>query len=188
MMLEDRYSYINELVAKIKTGNFQPLFELHEFYKPLILCSIRRCLNKEPKLVCHKEDLLSESIFVLQKLVEQYDPELTYFSYFLSTRLDINLLRYFIEKFLDKADLNEDNDFEDHGFDPFNKIEEAISIQEALNKLNEKQREAINLYFFENLDQEESALKLGISQSSFSKRLQRALANLKELLGEDFLQ
>ena len=54
-------------------------------------------------------------------------------------------------------------------------ISEALnSIQEALNKLNEKQREAINLYFFENLDQEESALKLGISQSSFSKRLHRS--------------
>jgi len=188
MMLEDRYSYINELVAKIKRGNSQSLFELHEFYKPLIICSIKRCVNKEPKLNLYKEDLLPESVFVLQKLVEQYDPDLTYFSYFISTRLDINLLRYFIDKFLDKTDHSDENDFEDHGYDPFNRVEEAISIQEALNKLNDKQREAINLYFFDNLDQEESALKLGISQSSFSKRLQRALANLKEILGEDFLQ
>ena len=186
-MLEDRYSYINELITKIKDGNSSSLFELHEFYKPLILCSIKRCLNKEPRLNSYREDLLSESLFVIKKLVEQYDPDLTYFSYFLSTRLDINLLRYFVEKFLDKYDQTEDNNLENLGFDPFNRVEEVISINEALLKLNDKQREAITLYFFDNLDQEQASQRLGISQSSFSKRLQRALANLREILGEDFL-
>jgi len=56
-----------------------------------------------------------------------------------------------------------------------------------LEKLNEKQREAIELYFFDGLDQEEAAIKLNITQSSFSKRLQRGLSNMKEILGDDFL-
>ena len=53
--------------------------------------------------------------------------------------------------------------------------------------LNEKQKEAIQLYFFENLDQNKAAEILGIKQAAFSKRLARALENLKAILGEDFL-
>ena len=186
-MLEDRYSYINELIEKIKSGDSSHIFELHDFYKPLIICSIKRCLNKEPRLIFHKEDLFSESIFVLSKLVDQYEPSLTYFSYFLSTRLDINLLRHFIDKFLDKFEVVEEEEHLESGYDPFNRIEEIIIIQDALGKLNESQRQVIQLYFFDGLDQKECAQILMITQSAFSKRLQRALASIKEILGEDFL-
>ena len=54
-----------------------------------------------------------------------------------------------------------------------------ISLNAALEQLNPKQKEAINLYFFEQMEQDEAAEKLGITQGSFSKRLQRALANLR---------
>ena len=47
--------------------------------------------------------------------------------------------------------------------------------------------DGIELYFFDGLDQEEASLKLNITQSSFSKRLQRGLSKMKELLGDDFL-
>ena len=52
----------------------------------------------------------------------------------------------------------------------------------GLTKLNEKQQEAIQLYFFEELSQEDAAIKAGITQASFSKRLDRALKNLKDIL------
>ena len=71
--------------------------------------------------------------------------------------------------------------------DPFNKIDNVIALHWAMDQLNEKQREAVDLYFFQQLDQEEAAELLGINQSSFSKRLARALERLKELLGQDFL-
>ena len=57
-----------------------------------------------------------------------------------------------------------------------------IVIGEALEKLNEKQKEAITFYFFEELTQEEAALKAGITQASFSKRLDRALKTLKGII------
>ena len=71
-------------------------------------------------------------------------------------------------------------------YDPFNRIDDIIVIESALKQLNDKQREAIQLYFFENMEQNEAAKELNITQSSFSKRLQRALVNLKEILGDDF--
>jgi RNA polymerase sigma factor (sigma-70 family) len=183
-MLEDRYAYINNLITKIKSGDSESLFELKEFYKPLILTSIRRCLSKDQRLAPYKEDIYSESIFVLEKLVHQYDPNLTYFSYFLSTRIDINIIRYSVDKFLDKAESCEDYDFENTS-DPLSRIEDVITLHEAINKLVPNQKQAIRLYFFEQKDQEEASKILNISQSAFSKRLQRAISSLKDILGDD---
>jgi DNA-directed RNA polymerase specialized sigma subunit len=38
------------------------------------------------------------------------------------------------------------------------------------------------LYFFEELSQEEAAQKIGITQASFSKRLDRALTTLRGII------
>lgn len=184
---EDRYTYINELVVKAKHNDGEALGELYEFYKPLFLCSIQRCLSKENRLIPYKEDIKSECYLVLKKLVDQYDSRLTYFSYFLSTRIDINLFRVSVEKFLDGNSESSENIQESASYDPFNRVEITVSLNAALKKLNDKQQEAIKLYFFEQMEQDEAAEYLGITQGSFSKRLQRALVNLKEILGEDFL-
>ena len=47
----------------------ESLFLLYDFYKPLFLSSIKRCINKDSRLSVHREDLLSECIFVLEKLI-----------------------------------------------------------------------------------------------------------------------
>ncbi len=71
-------------------------------------------------------------------------------------------------------------------YDPFERIHDAIVIEEAISKLNTKQQEAVRLYFFEEMGQDEAAKELGITQASFSKRLARALDKLKEHLSESF--
>jgi RNA polymerase sigma factor (sigma-70 family) len=125
--------------------------------------------------------LNNESLFVLKMLVEKYDKDLSYFSYYLSTRIDHALLAHFKSVFLSKF---EERDYEDvhSSYDPFDKILSEIVIGTALEKLNEKQREAVELYFFEELSQEEAAQKIGITQASFSKRLDRALATLRGII------
>ena len=99
IFVNDNYIHINSLVEKCKNDDSESLFELFEFYKPLILSSVKRCINKEPKLSRYRDDIFRESIFVLKKLIDQYDPTLTYFSYFLSTRIDINLYRFVADKY-----------------------------------------------------------------------------------------
>ncbi len=185
--MNDKYQHINILIEKIKNKNTDALAELFDFYKPLILSSVKRCIAKEPKLSEYREDMLQESFFVLEKLVNDYDPDLTYFSYFISTRIDINLFRkcqHLIES-NEIVDMLEKYEAVDS--DPFNKLETKIVLDDAIDLLNEKQKEAIQLYFFENLDQNKAAERLGIKQAAFSKRLTRALENLKMILGEDFL-
>ena len=185
--MQDNYEHINKLVEACKNDDSKALFELYDFYKPLLLSSVSRCIYKNPKLSRYRDDIFRESVFVLKKLVEQYDSSLTYFSYFISTRIDINLFRYVTDKYQTEEYFIEDYCPDEDSYDPFNKINSAISIHVALEKLNDKQREAIELYFFDGLDQEEASLKLNITQSSFSKRLQRGLSKMKELLGDDFL-
>ena len=180
-MAENNYDEINKLVYKCKAGNDSALFELYEFYKPLFISSVKRIIQKESRLI------LSDCIFVLRKLIEQYDPKLSYFSYFLSTRIDINLFRYATDKYFPKEEILQDDHFPEESQDPFNKIDNVICIHQAMNNLPEKSKEVIQVYFFDGLDQKECAETLGITQGAFSKRLSKALEQMKLMLGEDFL-
>jgi DNA-directed RNA polymerase specialized sigma subunit len=98
-MQQDNFEIINSLVKNAKQGDKKSLFELYAYYKPLLLSSVKRCIQKNSKLASYREDIFKESLFVLEKLIDQYDPSLTYFSYFLSTRIDINLFRYINDKY-----------------------------------------------------------------------------------------
>ena len=184
-MIDEHYTYINELVKKIKEDENSALFELFSFYKPLIFSAITRCLAKDKNLIPYKEDLVQESIFVLQKLSKNYDPALSYFSYYLSIRIDHALLSHFKSVFDVKSEPNELSVIHSY-FDPFNRVNNEIVIDEAMEQLNEKQREAIELYFFQEMTQEEAAEKLGIQQAAFSKRLDRALDKLRSILSDSF--
>ena len=50
----------------------------------------------------------------------------------------------------------------------------------ALEALPERQREAVNLYFYKNMKQEDVAKEMGISQPGVVKTLKKAYANLKK--------
>lgn len=185
--VSNNYSQINKLVSLYKQGDKDTIFDLYEFYRPLLSASVKRCLSKDKKLISYKEDIVEDSFFVFQKLLDQYDESLSYFSYYLSTRIDINLFRYISDKYKPLESLEDHVSARHQNYDPFNSIDNAISIESAMTSLNAKQKEAIELYFFDGMEQSEAAKFLGITQSSFSKRLQRALLKLKEVLGDDFL-
>jgi RNA polymerase sigma factor (sigma-70 family) len=119
------------------------------------------------------------------KLVELYEPDLSYFSYYLTTRIDRAIINLIKCKFTHLEEIDESSIKELKSEDPFNKILDKILISQALETLNEKQKEAVTLYFFEEMNQNEAALYLGITQASFSRRLDRALQKLKEFLQKD---
>lgn len=67
------------------------------------------------------------------------------------------------------------------------KTAEEISIWEALLQLSEEQREAVILYYFQELKIKEIAAILGQTQSNVKYRLKAAKDKLKEILRkEDF--
>ena len=183
------YRYIDLLVERTKAGDAAALGELRQIYSPLISASIRRCVVKIPESAPSRDDLEADAIFILRDLVGTYEPELSYFSYFLSTRLDYAVVAHCRKTYLKGAnDVSIDSlsyDIVDNAqTDPFAKVLENDAVNKALQRLVPKQREAVELYFFDNLTQEQAAQQLKITQASFCKRLQRALSTLKVILSE----
>jgi len=76
-MIENNYDEINKLLYKHKAGNESALFDLYEFYKPLFISSVKRIVKKESRFSSNREEILSDCIFVLRKLIDQYDPKLS---------------------------------------------------------------------------------------------------------------
>ncbi len=191
-MLDAHYEHINNLVQEIKSGNEGSVYDLLSFYQPLIKVSIRRCLSREPLLKPYQEDVESEITFILLDLVKSYNPDLSY-SYYLSTRIDYAILARCRKCLLGQNNTGgglESVNFSDMPIawepispvDPFGRLEMIETIHEAMKTLNQKEREAIHLHFFQDLNQEESAKELDISQTTFSRRLNSALKKLKPLI------
>jgi RNA polymerase sigma-70 factor (ECF subfamily) len=64
------------------------------------------------------------------------------------------------------------------------RAELRMRLQEALNLMDPLDREVLALRHFEQLSRAETAQALGISESAAAKRYLRALARLKDLLGQ----
>jgi RNA polymerase sigma factor (sigma-70 family) len=190
-MSEVHFEHINILVSKAQTGDEKSAEELLDFYQPLIKATVRKCIHIHQELSKHYDDLVNIASLEFYKLVLSYDVTRSFFSYYISARLYVNLVR------ASKSLMNKSEDFAevnfsdmpklwDPSYDPFGKIETEIVIQQALEELKPSYKQAINYVFFDQLTQEEAAERLNISQSAFQKRLNRALKNLKEILGKKY--
>ena len=60
--------------------------------------------------------------------------------------------------------------------------ESKLIVQEALNSMDPLDREVLTLRHFEHMNNEETALVLGLSQGAASLRYIKALKRIKEIL------
>jgi RNA polymerase sigma factor (sigma-70 family) len=192
--VESHYKTINDLVIRVREGDGAALAELRQFYLPLLIAALRRCVTREPRIANFRDDIEGELLLILRDIVHQYDPALSYFSYYLSTRIDYAIMaraRKLLHqnssgqgieeiKFSEMPSSWEPVDQED----PFGRIEQELAVQAAIDQLSNAHREVIELYFFQDMTQETAAAQLGITQASFSRRMGRALAQLKKLLSD----
>lgn len=58
--------------------------------------------------------------------------------------------------------------------------EEHERLRKAMDKLTDRQREIVNLYYFHGLDQTAISKRLGVSQQGVSKVLSQAISSLKK--------
>ena len=77
-MFYDDYTHIDSLVERVRENNSDALWELFDFYKPVINSCVR-IVHSRYKSV-EKDDLLSECIFILKDLCQKYDRDKSYFS------------------------------------------------------------------------------------------------------------
>jgi RNA polymerase sigma-B factor len=67
----------------------------------------------------------------------------------------------------------------------FDSVDASVAVDRALGVLDERSREAIYLRFFEHLNQDEIAARLGISQSYLSRVLRAALQTMRAEIESD---
>lgn len=187
-LMRQYYDDIQSLVIKTKEGDNDSLYAIFTFYQPLIKASIARCIKKEAALKSYAEDMFGESFIVLKDLIRDYNPELSFFSYYLALRFDYYLLTRCKRTYLGintsgngivELPINEDALQISH--DPFNKNEFKQEMQVCIDQLKPDQQLVIEYYFYESLTQSEAAAKMGISQAAFSKKLKKTITDLKEL-------
>jgi len=193
-MSDNHFELINQLVSKAQKDDKEAMEELLEFYNPLVKAAIRKCIYSDSNFLRYKEDLKSMATLEFIKLVHLYDVSRSFFSYYISNRLYNNLIksaRTLIDK--NENDLPIEILFcempplwDPENTDPFGQVELRIITLQAIKKLDEKYQDCINLVFFEQLNQEEACLKLGITQSAFSKRLKKSMSALKKILINNF--
>jgi RNA polymerase sigma factor (sigma-70 family) len=193
-MINNHYDLINDLVEKAKNNDMSALEELIEFYKPLIKAAIRKCIYSDHNLVRYKEDLISMANLEFIKLVNSFDVSRSFFSYYISNRLYVNLFKS-TKSLIEKNEIDQPIEvlfsempalWDPETTEPFGKVELQIITMNAIKQLNVKYQECIRLVFFEQLNQEEASEILKITQSAFSKRLKKAIIELKKILINNF--
>ncbi|MEU2610509.1 RNA polymerase sigma factor [Micromonospora sp. NPDC007271] len=71
------------------------------------------------------------------------------------------------------------------GVDPGSEVPERLTVQAALARLGELDREVLMLTFWEGLEPREVAAVLQVSSAAVRTRLSRARARLRDLVGDD---
>ncbi len=80
------------------------------------------------------------------------------------------------------ADNDDENQIDIPAEDEYTPIENRLSVQQVLNQLSEKDRQLINLRFFDGLTQSKTADILGVSQVQVSRKEKSILMEMRKKL------
>lgn len=179
-MDQNNYTQIDSLVDRAKNNDNEALWQLFDFYQPLI----NACCSKIQKkfTFIEKDDLYSECVLIFKDLCEKYDKDKSYFSYFLETRLQPYLISKIKSKYIEKNQIVDISECDSYEIDVNDAYEHKTMIDEALSLIPEQYQKAIELFYFKNLTQSECAMILGITQPAFNKKIKKALELIKEKL------
>lgn len=183
MILENNYAEIDSLVDRVKAGDNTALWKLIEYYNPVINSSVNQALQMYPTV--EKGDLATECIFIIKHLCDKYEKDKSYFSYFLNTRILAYLISKIKSKYINKTnvvsfDNLKESDYSVDYFDLDYSFDYNFKLQQAINMLPEKFKQAVDLFYFNELTQVECAKLLNITQPAFNKRLSKALEILRK--------
>lgn len=176
----------SQLIREIKDGNVELYSELMRRYQRKILAFIYHML-KSAKLELMAEDLCSETFYKAYRSLHSFREMDATFSTWLYTIARNTVLSELRKQ--KAANVS----FEDSGYEPVAALESApeqhvlrnermAMVREAINNLPEKQRSALILREYEQLDYQEIASILGQTVSSVKSLLFRARTSVKAQL------
>ena len=170
-----------------KMGDTVALGELMGFYDPQIerLCHEFCCRNS--KFSSIREDLIGEARLLVRDAVAKHEAEDEPFTYFLMKFIKHRLVtmanRYCPRHEVIDSDIVDAS--EETGCDACDVLVGEWfrkNMWDVVCSLPLKQRQAVVLYYYEGFNQRNAAELLGINQPSFSKRIKRALVNMREIV------
>ncbi len=187
--LNDIQDYKTMFDGKDKATNLNQLKKL--------IYSIAYGLTKNKQIV---EEVVQEAIYKIVKNLHNYNPEQAKFSSwagFIARNVVIDLLR----RKENKENLPLDVDIENNGEESSIPIvvsdedtyESAVKtidnekLNQIVNMLKPKYYDAIKMFYYDGLSQEEIAAQLGIPIATVKTWLLRGKAEIKKQLGDDFL-
>ena len=171
-----------------KMGDKVALGELMSFYGPQVERACHEFCSRNSNYSPVREDLIGEARLLIAEAVSEHDDEDGPFTYFLM-RFIKNRLATIAGKYRPRREvIDSELVFAAEGESGTDSCDVLAGewfreqMWEVVCSLPLKQRQAIVLYFYEGFNQRNAARLLGINQPSFSKRLKRALANMREVM------
>lgn len=180
--MDNTYTHINFLVNQIKFGENNALWELIDFYNPIIEYSVKKVKERYTHLDI--DDIRSESYLVFKDLCEKFDEEKSFFSYYINTRLLPYLISKIKSKYIHPHEIYSIDELDqiiyyNHSetiFENYNELEDAIKT------LSEDDQKLIDLIYNKNLTQAECAIIIKTTQPAVNKRIKKILQNLRKIL------
>ncbi|GAA4843783.1 sigma-70 family RNA polymerase sigma factor [Paenibacillus vulneris] len=181
----------SQLIREIKDGNVQLYDELMRRYERKILAFIYHML-KSAQMESFAEDLCNETFYKAYRSLHSFREVEATFSTWLYTIARNTVLSELRKNKSIKVSLEESGHEPHAGSDVMPELtvlrnEKVTMVREAINNLPEKQRSALILREYDQLDYQEIANILGQTVSSVKSLLFRARASVKLQLEPYFL-
>lgn len=179
----------DELIKLAKEGNKESTKDIINRLQPLIISSIRKYYNNGKEY----EDLIQEGNLMILESIKSYNPNkgVPFLGY-----IKLNLKFLYLNKHKRKIHLSLNETIGDgeqeiidilisdskQALDIILENEMNFKLKEALEKLTERQRKIIILYYVKNISMEEISTNLDISYRTVVNTKTRALKNLRKWL------
>jgi RNA polymerase sigma factor (sigma-70 family) len=179
------YEEFNKYLNLAIIGDGMGKLKVIEMLNPLIIASIKRYCP----IMREFDDLYSDGVEIVLRLIETYDGKRSFLKY-AKSYLKYHYLKTFTYLLEVEEDIHEDEEnkiFEtiascDNIEEDFLDKEEEGVLKEAIDRLTDRQRQVIVLYYYERLGLSEIATYLGISKWTVVNLKRNAVENLKKQL------
>jgi RNA polymerase sigma factor (sigma-70 family) len=168
------------LVRRLCSGDDSALAEVFDRYAPLVLGLARRVTGNKATA----DDVLQEVFTALWCHPERFDPErgtLRAYLGVLTHRRSVDAVRASVRR-QTREERAESLESLSNLADPADATAIAESVRQAIGRLPEAQRRAIELAFCQGMTQHEVAHALGIPEGTVKSRLRLAQAKLRDWL------
>ena len=177
------------LLQRVATGDRLAFAELYDRFSGVLFSTAYRVLNNQQAA----EDVLQDVFVQIWEKAPLYDPSrgkpMTW-AVTLTRNKAIDRLRSTQRRSRLQDDVQRESEtfeqFDDRSsFDAVVSGERGELVRDALQKLSQDQREAIELAFFSSLTQNEIAERLGEPLGTVKARIRRGMMKLRDVLGPE---